>query len=522
LASCVPTVSPPAATRTAAPSATPVRGGTLLSPIFTEPFPLNTVLRRERAAITVMSVLFSQLTRIDPETKQAAPDLASGFEVSQDGLSWVFHLQENAKWHDGADFSADDVLYTFGEVANPDNASPIRSTFASVTGVEKIDPFTVQFTLEQPLMAFPVLLAVSQAFGMMPKHILEGQDLLTADSFNNEMPIGTGPFKVREIVPGSHIEMVAHEDFYRGRPYLDGVIWKIVPDANVRVAQLRSGELHWDAVEAASLSAVENDPNLEVVEVGTTESNFFQLNYREPLFQDKRLRQALIHALDREAIMEATAGGRGQLMAGAIPPAVTFWHNDDLEPYPYDVDRAKALLAESGWQIGPDGIHVKDGQRLSFRCTFDNVGDFKRQISVLAQQYWRDAGIDAQIEEIDRSVYSEQVLGGTFVMTFTNRAGAQWDPDAQRIYYITDGGANFGKYSNPKVDELLLAGARETDVERRRAIYREYDEVLYEDAHVIHGYFPTESRVNNRSLKGMPDLPGRDAIFYMDTWYLEQ
>jgi peptide/nickel transport system substrate-binding protein len=490
--------------------------------IFGEPLPLNSVLRRELAAITVMSVLFSQLTRIDPNTKQAAPDLATGWEVAPDGLSWVFHLQQKAKWHDGADFSADDVTYTFEQVFNPANASPIRSTFASVTKVEKLDRSTVKFTLREPLMALPVLLAVSSAFGMMPKHILEGQDLTKATRFNSESPVGTGPFRIKSIAAGSHVEMTAFDDFYRGRPNLDSLVWKIVPDANVRVAQLKSGELHMATVEAGSLAAVQNDPNLEVVDVATTESNFFQLNYKQELFQDKRLRQALIYALDRQAIMDAVAGGRGHLMAGTIPPAVTFWHNADLKPYPYDPDKAKSLLAEAGWQVGTDGIRVKDGKRLSFRCTFDSTGQFKKQISVLAQQYWRAVGVDAMLQEIDRAVYAQELMNGTFVMTFTNRAGAQWDPDAQRVYYLSSGGSNFGKYSNPKIDELLQAAAREVDVAKRKAIYREYDAVAYEDAHVVHGYFPRESRVNDRKLRGLPDLPARDAIFYVDTWYLER
>jgi peptide/nickel transport system substrate-binding protein len=518
LAACAPNV-PSAST---SPSAIPVKGGTLLLPIFGEPLPLNSVLRRELAAITVMSVLFSQLTRIDPVTKQAAPDLAKAWEVAPDGLSWVFHLQDKAKWHDGADFTADDVTYTFEQVFDTKNASPIRTTFSSVTKVEKIDRATVKFSLREPLMAFPVLLAISSTFRMMPRHVHEGQDLSKATKFNSESPIGTGPFKVKAIVPGSHVEMTAFDDFYRGRPHLDTLIWKIVPDANVRVAQLKSGELHTAAVEAASLAAVQNDATLEIADIPTTESNFFQLNYKEAVFQDKRVRQALIYALDRQAIMNAVAGGRGHLMAGTIPPAVTFWHNGDLKPYTFDVEKAKSLLTDAGWQVGADGIRVKDGKRLSFRCTFDSTGQFKKQITVLAQQYWRAVGVDAQVQEIDRAVYAQELMNSSFVMTFTNRAGAQWDPDAQRVYYITGGGSNFGKYSNAKIDELLQAAAREVDSAKRKALYREYDAIAFDDAHVIHGYFPRESRVSSRKLHGVPELPLRDAYFYVDTWYLDK
>jgi peptide/nickel transport system substrate-binding protein len=520
IAACTPASvsSPSGASATAA--STPVRGGVLRVPIFNEPIPLNTVIRHEGAATTVMSLLFSQLTRIDPLTKKPVGDIATSFEVASDGLSWVFHLQDKAKWHDGADFTADDVIFTFDETFKTSNASPARSQFTSITKTEKVDAKTVRFVMKEPLMAFPVLLAVTNAFGILPKHVLQGQDLTKATKFNTEQPIGTGPFKIKAVVPGSHVEMTANEDFYRGRPYLDSVIWKIVPDANVRIAQLKSGELHWDVIDYASLPAIQSDPSLNVIEIPTAESNFFQLNYKEPLFQDKRIRQALIYALDRQAMMQAAAGGRGALMAGTIPPAVTFFHNADLRPYPYDVAKAKALLAEAGWQPGSDGIAVKAGKRLSFACTFDSTGEFKKQITVLAQQYWRAAGIDAQIKEIDRAVYSDELNKGTFVMTMTNRRTPQWDPDVQRRFYMTDGGSNFGKYSNKKVDELLEAAAKEVNLDKRKAIYREYDAVIYEDAHVIHGYFPNELNVASKKLQGIPTLPGLDSLFYIDKWYL--
>jgi peptide/nickel transport system substrate-binding protein len=524
LAACSPGIptSSAAPSSGASASSAPVRGGVVRLPIFNEPLPFNTVLTHEGAATTVMSVLFSQLTRIDPQSKRPVADLATNFEVSTDGLSWVFQLNNKAKWHDGQAVTADDVIFTFAEVAKASNASPLRGQFANIKQVEKVDTNTVRFVLSAPLMSFPVLLAVSNSFGMLPKHVLEGKDLTKATEFNNQRPIGSGPFKMTSVVGGSHVELTANEDFYRGRPNIDSVVFRIVPDANVRVAQLKSGELHWDIIDSASMPAVQSDRNLKVMEIPTVESNFFQINYRLELFKDKRLRQALIYALDRQAMMTAAAGGRGQLMAGTIPPAVTFWHNADLKPYPFDAAKAKSLLAEAGWTPGSDGILTKGGQKLSFKFTFDSTGEFKKQLSVLAQQYWKAIGVQADLQEIDRAVYSKELMEGTFGVTMTNRRTPQWDPDVQNRFYVTNGGSNFGKYSNPKVDELLIAAAKEVSVDKRKALYREYDQVIFDDAHVIHGYFPNELSVNNVKLKGLPEVPGLDKLYYIDSWYLEK
>jgi peptide/nickel transport system substrate-binding protein len=201
---------------------------------------------------------------------------------------------------------------------------------------------------------------------------------------------------------------------------------------------------------------------------------------------------------------------------------VTFWHNADLKPYPFDAAKAKSLLAEAGWTPGSDGVLTKGGQKLSFKFTFDSTGEFKKQLSVLAQQYWKAIGVQADLQEIDRAVYSKELMEGTFGVTMTNRRTPQWDPDVQNRFYVTNGGSNFGKYSNPKVDELLIAAAKEVNVDKRKALYREYDQVIFDDAHVIHGYFPNELSVNNVKLKGLPDVPGLDKLYYIDSWYLEK
>lgn len=502
------------------PGASAVAGGTLRLQLPHEPTPINPILPTGVASTMVMGVVFSQLTRLDAETKLAVPDLATGWEVADDGLSWVIHLEQGVKWHDGEPFSADDVVYTFTELANPDNASAKYASFTAVTTVDKIDDNTVQVNLSERLMAFPVLLAVSNAFGMIPRHILEGQDLASANEFNNEMPIGTGPFKVKAITPGSFVELEAYEDYFRGRPQLDNLIFTQIPDQTVRVAQLQSGELDFDEISAASRAAVEADGELKVREMPSTRMNHHLINHTLPIFADRSLRLALAYALDREAMLQAAGGGLGTLTAGPLAPAAGVWYNPESTPLPYDPDEAGRLLDEAGWVLGSDGIRAKDGQPLSLTCKYDTADLYKKQYNELAQQYWLAVGIDVELEAQERSVWGEDLNSQNFELTFVDRGSSVYDPDLLRRFWRTDGTVNFSRYSNPEIDELLDAGAQELDPDRRQAIYREFDSLLAEDGAYVPGYFPTLLQAMNSRLEGLPELPFVDCLPYADDWNL--
>lgn len=504
----------------AQPGSSAAAGGTLHLLLPHEPTPISTILPTSVASTLVVGLAFSQLTRLDPESKLPVPDLATGFEVADDGLSWIFHLTPSVTWHDGEPFSADDVVFTFAEIANPNNASAKASSFASVSKVEAIDANTVRFSLSDRLMSFPILLATSNALGMIPKHILEGQDLNTATEFNTERPIGTGPFKVKSITPGSTVELEAFEDFFRGRPSIDRVVYTQVPDQTVRVAQLQSGEADFDEISPASLAAVKADDGLKIREVPSTRQNHHLINHTLPIFADKNLRLALAYALDREAILKAAGGGFGTLTYGPLAPASGVWFNADAAPLPYDPAKAAALLDESGWVLGSDGMRSKDGQPLSLKVSYDTSDLFKKQYNELAQQFWQAVGIAIELIAEERTVWSENLKAQKFELAFYDRGTPIYDPDALRRFWTTGGGTNYSMYSNPKVDELFTAGVQEPDQEKREAIYREVDTFLAEDGAYVPGYFPTILQAMNVKLEGLPELTYVDMLAYADDWML--
>lgn len=492
-------------------------GGTLRVPIQTDPFPVNPITSNELSSLLVRQSVFSQLTRVGSGTGTPEPDLATKWEASADGLTWTFTLRDNVVWHDGKPFSSADVKFTFDQIADQKNNSVERSNFADVTSVEAPTPNTVVFKLKSPLASLPVIAAV----GIVPKHILEGQDIPKAADFNTKMPIGTGPYKVKNIVPGSQVELVAHEQYFRGRPNFDTVIFKIVPDVNTRVAQLKAGELDYVGIEPVNLSAVQNEKNLKVDTIVSPEINLLNINHQNPLFTDKRVNQALEYALDRKGILENVAMGKGTLAPGPLPSALKYWYDTSITARPYDVEKAKSLLAEAGWTPGPDGVLQKDGKKFSFTIMLDKGSAVRDQLAVLAQQYWKRVGMEVAIESVERSVYGDRLRSHEFEATVTNRPSS-WDPDNQRRFYLCSAGSNFGLYCNQQADELLKKGVAEMDPAKRKEIYNQYQKVVFDDPVFVPLYYPDEIRVMVTKLEGLPELPSRDQFQHINEWYFSQ
>jgi peptide/nickel transport system substrate-binding protein len=298
------------------------------------------------------------------------------------------------------------------------------------------------------------------------------------------------------------------------------VIFKIVPDSNVVLAQLKSGELDFATVEPGDLAAVQNDPSLALKEYPAPEWWYYVVNEKNPLFTDKRVRQAMIYGLDRDAVLKAAAVGHGVPMTTTIPSALSDWYDSSLKPYPFDVAKAKSLLGDAGWTAGPDGVLQKDGQKFSFKLSLDNTSAARKQMAVLAQQYWKAIGLDPTIDEQSRAVWGQNLNNRTIDISVANTPSS-WDPDTQRRFYLSDAGSNFGQYANLEADKLLNAGVAEPDKAKRKDLYAQFQKLVYDDVNAIAGYYPNELRVTSKRLQGLPDLPIRDVMTYMDQWFFQ-
>ena len=491
-------------------------GNTLRAPLIGDPtaWPINPP--GLISDIMIGKTIFNNLVRFSFEDgSTVVPDLAESWDVDADSRVWTFYLRDDVVWHDGEPFTADDVVFTVETIRNPDVASRWSAAFVTLDTVEAVDDHTVRLTFAEPFA--PLLSTLAYNLAIVPEHVLSTMDLSvpsgpTAFVTN---PIGTGPFRFVEQISGSHFIVEANPDYFEGRPAIDRVEFKVVPDVNAQVAQLLTGELditwtvepiHYDRLAAA--------PNIVLGEVDVPRFDWIPLNNDNPLFQDARVRRAMAHALDRELMVEAVFGGFGEVATGPIPPSIAWVPRDQARMLEYDVELALELFAEAGWTRGDDGLlRNAAGETFRFTLLADRGNPTRDQVYLVAQDAWRSVGMDIQIETTEWNTVLARYREGTY------DARVGWwvikpDPDLYD-YFHTDGALNQIRFSNARVDELLELGRSVADPAERAAIYAEFQALIVEEQPSILTIYPTEVRATSARVEGLPDIGFRDALTWL-------
>ncbi len=467
-------------------------------------------------------VLFSGLTKPGKDLLPA-PDLATDWETSQDGLEWTFNLRDDVLWHDGEKFTAEDVVYTFNEITlNKDLGANNASYFKDVKEVELVDEYTVKFLLESPVAALPAYLGFNTE--IMPKHIFEGKDPWELTSFNKESPIGTGAFKLKKYTSGQNVVLERNDDYYGDKALLDEVEYKVLPDANTHIAQILSGELSiFSLDDLASIDRIEAADNVDVYARDTTRFFWLILNQEIEEFQDKKLRQAILHSIDRQNIIDTVLKGYGTIADAGIAPALQEYYTDDVTRYDYDPEKAKELLAEAGWTDSDgDGIVDKDGEPLAIDFSIGIQGDLEA-VAQMVQQYLVEVGIDVTLNTLEwNTMIQDVVVDRNYEMTL-NWWRYPADPDLTAYMHSENvQGNNIPSYKNKEMDKLLDAGAQVADIEERKEIYTEAQEFMAEELPYLFLWYPQEAQVRINELQGVPELAFGDAIYYINEWYIEK
>ena len=404
----------------------------------------------------INTIIFDQLVRYDRKTLAPSPGLAVSWSTASDGLSWTFNLRRGVTWHDGKPFTAEDVAFTFNDVIlNKKLGAQNSGTYAPVKSVEVVNAYTVKFVLNSPFSSLPYYLAYFA--GMIPKHALSGADNpLQVASFNKKSPVGTGAFKVAEFVPGSYVRLVKNENYWGGTPKVNSIVFKIIPDPNVQMAQVLSGEL--DSVfvtNPALLAGAEKNNKLEIIRQSQNQYYFVVTNQNDPRMRDVRVRQALLYAIDRPAIINSVLRGYGTVSNGPIAPMLKSFFVTDVPQYKYDPKKAQALLKAAGWNPGPDGILVKDGKPFEIDMPTGQFG-YLVPATLLVQQYWKAIGIKANVKVLEWNAYIQQM----FVNRNYEATLAWWStpptPDVTPYYASSaaNTGNNIPNYKNPALDKF--------------------------------------------------------------------
>lgn len=442
--------------------------------------------------------IYESLLRYD-EKLQPLPSLATSWTVNDAATVYTFKLKEGVLWHDGKPFTADDVVFSVDKFLRKTHAR-LRASLAFVESIKAIDPLTVEFRLPKPFGPF---LGIFEAgtMPMVPKHIYEGTDYMTNPA--NNTPIGTGPYKLKEWRRGSFIQLVRNEQYHEaGVPGIDTVYFHVIPDAASRSAAFESGKLDvlpGGTVEYFDIARLKALPNVEVTTKGWEffgPHSFLWLNNRNPALADKRMRQAIMYAMDREAMRNVAWQGFGKIATGPFNSSVRYY-TDQVTHYPRDVSKAKKLATEAGYK----------GQTL--RLLPLPYGETWQRFAEIVRQNLLEAGIKVEMVATDVAGWNEKVASWDYDMAFTYLYeygdAALGVSRNYQTSSIEKGSAwnNVEGYSNPKVDELFTAGASEADPEKRRQMYEEVQRIIVDDvpvAWLLELEFPTLYRSNIKNL----------------------
>ncbi|HRW49628.1 MAG TPA: peptide ABC transporter substrate-binding protein [Caldilinea sp.] len=430
------------------------------------------------------------------------PTVENGGIVTKDDgtIEMTWHLQEGVTWQDGEPFTSEDVCFTLDFIQSEAGAAVYNQTdYMGIVDCQMPDPNTVVFVWDKPFAAYATLFDT-----VLPKHILEGQDVLTYDGYNRS-PLGTGPFKFAEWKPGEYIRVEKNPNYWRGADYpkLDEIVFNFIPDPNTRLNALKAGEYDIGQILPNQVKEVQDLPGYKVELVPANSWIIFEMNVAtergQKLFGDPNVRKALFHAIDRQAIVDGLMEGTVQIANSGISPTSPYY-NPDVPVYEYDPAKAAQMLDEAGWAPGADGIREKDGERLSFTIINRSSRPERTAIAQAIQAMLKEVGVEIKFEDLESAAWLqkwlskdwEAIIGGWIIPA---------DPSLTALYGC-DASNNFTGFCNPDLDEAMKASDEAFDFADRKPLMDKVQTMLAEEGRELPIYYNVLPYVMREDLQG--------------------
>ncbi len=483
-----------------------------------EPSTLIPLLASDSASHDVAGLVFNGLVRYDKELKLEG-ELAESWDISKDGLTITFHLRHDVKWQDGREFTSHDVLYTYLVTIDPKTPTAYADAFKQVKKAESPDPYTFRVTYDKPFA--PAL--ESWGMSILPSHLLEGKDITKSELARH--PVGTGPYIFKEWIAGQKLTLESNPDYYEGRPYIGRYIYRIIPDNSTMYMELKAGGIDMMGISPVQYKRQTDTPEFKALfnkyRYPASAYTYLGYNLRHPLFSDRRVRQALTCAINKDEIVHGVLLGMGQVAHGPYKPG-TWPFNPHIKDFEYNPERARSLLAEAGWRKKNDnGILVKNGKPFQFTILTNQGNDQRLKTAVIIQHRLKAMGIDVKIRVIEWASFLTQFIDkGNFEAVMLGWTIGQ-DPDLFDIWDSSKTGPrelNFIGYKNPEVDRLLREGRSTFDMEKRKRCYYRFQEILAEDQPYTFLYVPDALPVVNSRFRGVEPAPA-GIMYNFIKWY---
>jgi len=500
------------------PDTGPAYGDLLIDASIGDASTLIPPLASDAPSHEVAGLIYNGLVKYDGDLNLVG-DLAESWNISPDGLTITFKLRKGVTWHDGKPFTAQDVLFTYQLMVDPKTPTAYGGDYKQVKKAEAPDDYTFRVTYGQPFA--PAL--GSWGLAILPKHLLEGQDITKSPLARH--PIGTGPFKFREWRTGDKIILSYNPDYFDGRPYLNDYIFRVVPDMATMFLELKAGNIDRMGLTPLQYKRQTDYPRFQQLfnkyKYVSFSYTYLGYNLEDQRFADRRVRQALTYAINKKEIVDGVLLGLGEVATGPYKPG-TWFYNPNVRRFAYNPEKAKALLAEAGWHPNAEGILEKDGKPFAFTILTNQGNDLRVRTAEIIQRRLKDVGILVKIRTVEWAAFIKEFIDkGRFEAVLLGWTTGQ-DPDIYDIWNSTKtkpGELNFIHYKNPEVDKLLEEGRHTFDREKRKQAYFRIQELLAEDQPYTFLFVPDALPTVQKRFHGIKPAPA-GISYNLPKWYV--
>jgi len=503
------------------PAGGPVHGGERITAMAAEASNLIPFMAGDSASSAVGGLIHTTLLRYDRNLALTG-EAARSWEVANGGKTITFHLREDAQFSDGHPLTSEDVAYTWRTVVDPDTRTPYSSDYKRVERIETPDPHTFVVHYGEP---YAPALSTWASLSILPAHILADQDI--NDTPFARDPVGAGPYRLQRWLSGQAIELTSHRQWFRGRPYIDKVTFRIIPDTTTQFLELEAGNIDQMSPSPALFQRTfpaRPDLRERIATYKYLGNNYTYLGFnlrREP-FTDIRVRRAIAHAIDRQELIKGVMLGLARRISAPYKPG-TRWYPEGIRPYAYDPDKARALLAEAGWTDSDgDGVRDKGGKRLAFEIVTNNDNKQRKIAATLIQRRLKKVGIAVELRLVEWATFISQFINTHDFDAVILGWSLSLDPDQYSIWHSSQqdpGQFNFVGLEDPAVDRLLEAGLKTFDAAERERIYHEFARELLEASPIVYLYAPLSLSAIHKRIQGVEPAPA-GIEYNVEEWYI--